>query len=322
MNAAFMYESRVAWKYTIAVVVCCIGTATLASEPGALRDGKSAASLPELPPVLAGIKASRRGHGEVHGAVLVMKNKKLGIRLSTEQPLSAAQWDAVAALEPRWLTFNDKSLCDDDMDRLVAIDPEEIHLRIIPLTGAGAKRFGDMKRLVKLATHHMKRPTPEAREALINHPALEDYRTAGDFCIDALEAPRLKSVELADEALIVTNIKTLARRSTITTLILFSHNQTRVDSKLIAEVAAIRSLETLRICKTVLPYGGGLEHLARLPQLSTLDLIDVDVSGDGLDRLREALPRVKLRHEPMKPDYRLKWDEMVAKQSEAASSAP
>ncbi len=298
---------------------CVVITATGVAEQN--RGGKGATAVPELPPVLAEVKASRRGHGEGQGVVLAVRDGRLGIRISAEKPLTAAQWDAIAALEPKWFHFNDKSLTDADMDRLVGIDPEEIHLRIIPLTGEGAKRFGDMKRLTTLETHHMKQPTPEAREALENHPALERYRTAGPFCIDALKAPKLKSVEFAELGINVENIETLAKRSTITFLHLFGHNQITIDAPLLAKVADIRSLETLRITKTILPYEGALEHLCRLPQLKNLDLTEVDVSSEDLEKLRKSLPNVEIRHTPMSADYHAKWAEMVAKRAKG-SAAP
>lgn len=289
--------------------------------PPKTQGGKVAVDVPELPAVLADVVASRRGHGEGQGVVLMMRNRKLGVRVSAETSLTSAQWDAIAALKPSWLHFNDKSLTDADMDRLVAIDPEEISLRIIPLTGTGAKRLGDMKRLTVLETHHMKQPTPEACEALENHPALERYRTAGPFCIDALKAPKLKSVEFAEVAINPENIETLASRSTITSLHLFGHNLITIDAPLLAKVADIRSLETLRITKTVVPYEGALEHLGRLPQLKKLELTEVDVSAEDLARLRQALPKVEIRHTPMSASYRATWDEMVAKQAQRAPSA-
>lgn len=298
---------------TFRVMIGWLVAVALVADPEA-----RAVELPELPAVLADIVPSRRGHHEKHGAKLAIKEGRLGIQITSEKPLSTEQWDAIAALGPRWLTFNDKSLSNADMERLVAINPEEIHLRITPLTGIGAQRFGEMKRLTRLFTHHLKHATPEARDALANHPTLEEFRTAGAFCIEALEAPGLRSVEFAEKALTVANIETHARRSTITSLSLFAHNMTAVDGEFLEEVAKIQSLESLRIAFTALAFEGGLAHLQRLPRLEKLDLYLVDVSADDLRKLEQGLPNLKIRHQPMPAEYRDTWDAMIAKEAKAA----
>jgi hypothetical protein len=244
-----------------------------------------------------------------------MKDGLLLLALSTAKPLTDAQWDAVASLHPKSFAFNDQALTDRDMDRLVALDPVSISLRITPLTGVGAAKFGQMKNLRSLTSHHLHQPTPEAKAALANHPALEDFRSAGDFCIEALSAPNLKSVELAEKAATVARIEELVQKPSLETLSLFAHNITTINDASLATVAKIQSLQTLRIAFSVLTYEGGLKQLRSLPHLKSLSLYQVDLAPGDLEKFKEAFPSVKVNYTPMGADYRAKWDAMIAKEA-------
>jgi hypothetical protein len=165
--------------------------------------------LPELPATLKSIKASPRSHKHAKGAELTLKNNVLGIRLNSVTPLTPEQWDAVASLHPRSFNFNDRALRDEDMDRLVALDPVEVELRITPLTGKGAAKFAEMRSLTKLVSHHLLTPTPEAK-ALATHPTLDhceprqaariSHRLRGQMACGLAVAPRSQGARAARDA--------------------------------------------------------------------------------------------------------------------------
>lgn len=267
--------------------------------------------LPTLPDELRKLVPSKRDHPGTPAVRLFRKDGHLGIGLSTQEPLTQSQWDAVEELHPRLFAFNDRSLTDDGMDRLVGLDPLSVALRITPLSGTGAAKFGRMKNLKSLTSHHLHQPTPEAREALANHPSLQDFRTAGEFCIEALSAPLLKSVELAEKAATAARVEELAKQTGLETLSLFAHNITTVDDSCMKHVAKIRSLQTLKIAFAALTYEGGLKPLEGMPNLRILQLHQVDISPDELQRFQTARPEVKITHTTMTAEYRTKWKQMI-----------
>ncbi|MEI7780361.1 MAG: sulfatase [Planctomycetota bacterium] len=292
------------------------------SRGGTVPAARMKQPLPELPAVLRPIQPSPRSHHGEKGAELLMKNGLLGIRLNSKTPLTPEQWEAVASLQPRAFHFNDAALRDEDMDRLIALDPMEISLRIVPLTGAGAAKLGQMPHLRLLETHHMHEPTPEAKEALAHHPSLETFRTAGDFCIDALRAPKLKSVELAERAVTIASVEQLAAHSRIEKLSLFAHNILAVDGDMLTSVAKIKTLKTLRLSFVTLAFEGELARLLDLPQLAKLHLAMADVSEGDLQRLQAAMPQVKVSFSPMPPEYRKTRDELIDKVRKTAAALP
>ncbi len=265
-----------------------------------------------IPDALKTLVASKRNHEGTPAIRIFTKNGLPAISLSTAAPLTDAQWDAVAARHPRVFAFNDQGLTDQGMDRLVALDPVSVSLRITPITGAGAAKFGQMKHLKSLTSHHLTQPTPEANEALANHPTLEDFRTAGDFCIAALRAPHLKSVELAQNAATQARVEELAAHSKIESLSLFAHNIITVDDACMTSVAKIKTLKELKLAFTVLTFEGGLKQLLALPDLRHLSFSIVDVPEADLQKFEAAMPKVQVKHTPMKPEYRKTWEEMVA----------
>lgn len=262
--------------------------------------------LPDLPEILSSMRASPVSHPGEPGAELRWKNGLLEMRLNSATPLTDAQWDAVASLKPRAFYFNHMALRDADMDRLIALDPVELYLRINPITGAGAAKFGMMRNLKSLDTHHMHKPTPEAAEALSQHPTLEYLRTAGDFCIEALRAPALKSVELAEAAATSARVEELAAHSRIEFLSLYAYNILTVDDACLRSVAKIQTLKRVRLAYASVTFEDGLKHLLSLPHLNALELFVSDISESDLAQLKTAAPRLHVKFSPMKPDYREK----------------
>lgn len=296
-------------RFVLLAAIASLGATAFAKPP---KD-----PLPELPAVLQEVRPSPRSHEGDHGAQLILKHGLLGIQLNSKTPLTPEQWDAVASLRPQAFFFNDATLRDEDVDRLVALDPVEISLRIVPLTGAGVAQFGKMPHLRLLETHHMHAPTPEAKEALGNHPALETFRTAGDFGIEALRAPKLQTVEFAEKAITIPRVEELAAHSKIKSLSLFAHRILRVDGAMLESVAKIKTLETLKLAFVTLAYDGELDRLVDLPNLKELHLRTADVSEEDLQKFRAAMPKVKVTFTPMAPDYRTIRDEIIAKARQA-----
>jgi hypothetical protein len=175
-----------------------------------------------------------------------------------------------------------------------------------------------MKHLTSLTSHHLHAPTPEAKEALANHPTLEDFRSAGDFCIEALGAPHLKSVELAEKAAIPARVEELAAHSKIESLSLFAHNVITVDDACMTGVAKIKTLKTLRLSFVPLTFDGGLKPLLNLPLLTELSLYMVDVPDADLQKFKASRPQVNVELTPMSADYRKALDEIIAKTSKPA----
>ena len=285
------------------------------SKPGAPKKPPGTQELPELPEALRTLTPSKRNHEGTPAARLQRREGLLLLSLSTAQSLTPEQWDAVASLHVKAFAFNDQALSDKDMDRLVALDPERVSLRITPLTGAGAGRFGAMKNLRSLQSHHMHQPTPEAREAFAQHANLEEFRTAGEFCIEALHAPHLKYVELAEKAATAEQVRHLAKQPDLETLSLFAHNILTVDDACLAEVAKIKTLKTVRLSFVTLHFEGGLSHLLDLPRLKEVSLNIADVSEADLQKLKAARPDLKVNFTPMNEEYRNTVAKLIAKQA-------
>ncbi|MEK0445429.1 MAG: hypothetical protein RLZZ399_750 [Verrucomicrobiota bacterium] len=304
----------------IAIILLSAVVASGATEPGASPEAGSKAKgsvqkpapppLPDLPEVLKQLQPTSLSHAGEPGAELRWKNGLLEIRLSSAWPLTDAHWEAVASLKPRAFYFNHMALRDADMDRLVALDPVELYLRVNPISGQGAAKFGRMRNLKSLDTHHMHKPTPEAAEALSQHPSLEYLRTAGDFCIEALRAPALKSVELAETAATIARVEELAAHSRIEFLSLYAYNILTVDDACLRSVAKIQTLKAVRLAYASVTYEGGLKHLLSLPQLERLELFVSDISEGDLAQLKAAAPRVHVKFSPMKPDYRERLEKL------------
>jgi hypothetical protein len=296
------------------IILCClfvcVAGVLYAAPPNDVKP------LPALPEVLQAVRPSPRSHEGAKGAELVMKEGVLGIHLNSARRLTPQQWDTVASLHPRAFFFNDQALTDSDMDRLVALDPQRVELRITPLTDEGAAKFAQMLHLKRLVSHHLLAPTPKTDELLAKHPTLEEFRSAGAFGIGALRSPKLKSVELAQEAATKARVEELATHTQLEELSLFAHNVPTVDADCLASVAKIKTLKTLRLSFTVLTFEDGLKPLLDLPSLTELSLYMSDVSETDLAKFKAAMPNVVVKNiRPMTPEYRTKWDKMTGQTS-------
>ena len=261
------------------------------------------APVPEVPEVLKPAKATladRKPGGLVLG-------------VDSKTPLSAEQWEAIAALHVRSFSFSGSALDDLGMQRLVALNPEAVTVNGSLVTSAGAAKFGEMKSLKTLHTLHITRPTPDAKVALSRHPALEVFSTDGAFCIEAVTAPRIRSVDLKHGAADDRFIALLKHHPSLESVRLWNKGYATLSDAALASLVTIPKLNKLSLEFSVFTYAGGLNRLKELPNLATLELKDVALSNEDLAKLKADLPKVKLTATPMTPEYRAQWDAWAAK---------
>jgi len=274
-----------------------IGTLSLGSIASA-----QTAQLPDMPEVLKELKPTL---ASVKGA--------LTLSVTSPQPLTAVQWDAIAALRPRHLRFNDNALDDAGMSRLVTIDPITVGINKSLLSGTGVAKFGEMKSLTGISAMHIVKPTPEAKAALSNHPTVESFATDGAFCIEVVTAPNLRSVDLKHGAADDKFVALLARHPSLETVRLWPKGGASLTDAAFASLVTIPKLKKLTVDYSVLSYEGGLKLLKNVPNLETVDFHEVVLTDDDLSKLKADLPKVKVTFTPMTPEYRAQWNAWAAK---------
>jgi len=266
-------------------------------------------ALPEVPEVLKDVKPTLSFYG-APGAGLTLN-------VTSPQPLTRVQWDAIASLHPKRFFFSGDALDDAGMAHLVPLDPDFVYVNKSLLTGAGVARFGEMKSLTGLATLHIVKPTPEAKDALGNHPTIESFSSDGAFATEVLTAPHLRSVDLKHGGADNKFVALLANHPTLETLRLWPKGGAWLTDAALSDLSTIRNLKKLTIDFSVLTYGGGLNRLKDLPNLATLDFHEVAISDADLAKLKADLPKAKISFTPMTPEYRAQWDAWAAKLSAA-----
>ena len=261
------------------------------------------AAQPEVPEILKPLKAT------------LADRKPVGLTLAVESktPLTAEQWDAITALRARAFSFGGLALDDAGMQRLVALNPEMVTINGSSVTGIGAAKFGEMKSLKALHTLHITRPTPEAKAALGSHPTLEVFSSDGAFCIEAVTAPRLQRVDLKHGAASDQFVVLLKNHPSLESVRLWAKGYAGLSDASLASLVTIPKLNKLSLEFSVFTYAGGLNRLKELPNLAILELKDVALSHEDLAKLKADLPKVKLTHTPMTPEYRAQWEAWAAK---------
>ena len=261
------------------------------------------APAPEMPEVLKSVN------------VTIADKKPEGPTLSVDSktPLSAAQWDAIAALHLRSFVFIGAALDDAGMQRLAKMNPVAVTINGSSVTGVGAAKFGEMKALKILNTLHITKPTPEAKEALSTHPALEVYSTDGAFCIDAVTAPHLQRVDMKHTGASDVFVALLKGHPSLESVRLWNKGYATLSDASIATLATLPKLSKLSLEFAVFSYAGGLNHLKEIKGLTTLDLKDVALSDEDLAKLKADLPKAKITFTPMTAEYRAQWDGWAAK---------
>lgn len=260
-------------------------------------------SLPEVPEILKPLKAT------------ITDRKPDGLTLSVESkaPLTSEQWAAIDALHLHSFVFAGLSLDDSGVQHLVAMEPVMVTVNGSSVTGSGAAKFGEMKSLKALHTLHITKPTPEAKTALSTHPTLQVFSSDGAFCIEAITAPHLKSVDLKHGAADDRYVALLKNHPSLESVRLWNKGYATLTDACIASLVTLPKLNKLSLEFAVFTYAGGLNHLKELHSLTTLDLKDVALPDEDLAKLKADLPKVKITFTPMTPEYRAERDAKAAK---------
>ena len=79
-------------------------------------------------------------------------------------------------------------------------------------------------------------------------------------------------------------------------------------------LAAIQTLESLKLAEFVVTSDGGLDVLTKLIRLKTLELFKVGVSAADIEKLRAAMPTIAIKWTPAS-------DEEIAQFHRRAASA-
>lgn len=269
----------------------------------AVAHAENKASLPQVPEALSSTKAS------------IAEKKPDGLTLTVESttPLTAAQWQAIASLHLHSFVLAGQALDDAGVGRLGMMDPVMVTVNGSTVTGKGAAMFGLMKSLKTLHTLHITKPTPEAKAALSTHPTLETFSTDGAFCIEAITAPHLKSVDLKHGAADDSYVALLKNHPSLESVRLWNRNYATLTDACIASLVTLPKLNKLSLEFAAFTYAGGLNRLKEIKSLTTLDLKDVAISDEDLTKLKADLPKVKITFTPMTPEYRAERDAKAAK---------
>jgi hypothetical protein len=261
------------------------------------------ATLPEVPEVLKALNATLADRPPVG----------LTLTIDSKTPLTAEQWDAIAAMHVRSFSFTGAALDDAGMARLVALDPVAVALNGSTLTGNGVAKFGEMKSLKALHTMHVTRPTTEAKAALSAHPALEAFSSDGAFTIEAITSPHVQRIDLKHGAADDAFVALLKNHPSLESVRLWAKGYAGLTDASLATLVTIPNLNKLSLEFGVFTYAGGLNRLKELPKLAALELKDDAISPEDLAKLKADLPKVQITFTPMTPEYRTQWDGWAAK---------
>jgi hypothetical protein len=168
-------------------------------------------------------------------------------------------------------------------------------LDIKGFTGAGFASLKDLPKLEKL-TIAGTRADDRLMEAVGQIPQLKDFRTwhthqsqAGNAHLEKL--PNLRSLTLGQR---------LRRWDG-------SSNALSLDDRTLDLLARLKTLESLSLGETKLSLDALLK-LKSLPNLKKLSLARIDLPAEDLEKLKAALPEVKIDFKPMSDEERKKLE--------------
>ena len=289
----------------------------LLSSLGAIAAPESAPRV--VPAVLVPLKAKVEVTGQG------WKGPTLSFRAET--PPTAEQWKAIEGLGIRYFSVAGPGITNDGFSRLAAQDPEGLSLNGTALTDDGFKAIATMKSLHSLNILHTVNVkdgfTGAGFAQLKSLPKLQKITFAGSNSrepafIAMAELTQLKEFhswhsQYGDPTnpylLQFKNLETLRIGNSL------KRNdgkprQLSITDATLTTVAQLSNLKTLTFmqAKFSLP---ALLQLKSLTKLNNLMFVTVDISDGDLEKLRAALPKVKITNAPMTEADRAKLKEFL-----------
>ena len=181
----------------------------------------------------------------------------------------------------------------------------------IQLTDDGLRHLAGWKNLRKLTFYNVTNRgkfTGAGLVHLADLPHLQAFACGGSSFDDAgLEACgrliHLTDLQIWHTPVTDSGVVHLAKLTGLRNLRLLSQWKPRITDASLPHLARIKSLETLTLGETRLSIAG-LRRLDELPNLKSLELYQVDIAAADLEKLKAALPKVKIERSPIAEKYR------------------
>ena len=296
MKAAFFLVKGLMRPVTILISLFVLASSILlAAEP----------ALPAVPAVLEPLKAKiNKGWGQ---------QKVVTLRLRADQAITDEQWKAIETLGAKGIGIGGKAVDDEVIARIAKMDLESLSLDGAEgMSDACFKSIATMKSLRVVSVGHiMKKEFTGTGLALLKDlPALERLgfggTGAGDPAMEAVgELTQLKEFQTWHShakdprnlyLLKLTSLKALELGNGMPTYD-GKPRQLSLTDETMDTIVQLKNLERLFFTDARLSLPA-LEKLKALPNLKSLDLMQVDIPPEDIDKLRAELPNVKIQRRP------------------------
>jgi len=287
-----MPMNRRSWTVLALLVV---GTCAGAADP-----------VPTIPAALQGIDAAWRNFPGAIGRGLAIRSK---------DPLSDAQWTAIAELPVTSFTCSGAFVDAAGLTRLGTMRVESLVLEGCHADGDSVNAFARMTALRRLVFTHCRLGEGIA-QALAAHPALEELTSDNHLIGDGIgliaTSPKLRRIRLGHGAANDRAAKALAGNRTLEDVAFWATGAPVLTEAGVLHLTSLAGVRKLAIHNTVVTYAGSLNRLKALPRLTALTLGGVDLSADDLAQLKADLPQVAFTIDLMTAEQRRTWDGQLA----------
>lgn len=223
------------------------------------------------------------------------------------QDLKPEQYKLIGSLSGiKVLTLYKCPLTDENLALLANLpNVERVGIEGGKFTDAGMKHMSGWKNLKQMTFFHSLNKdgfTGSGAEHLAGLDRLENFGCGGSSFTDAgMEAvgklKQLKSIRFWHCRNTDAGTEHLKNLPNLKSVWLAPQFTPRITDKSLESLAAIKSLEEVKITETKLTWDG-LQHLKKLPKLKKLILDETDISAEDMAKLVTELPGVDISRKP------------------------